>query len=427
MSATDQFNQIVRELSDQLNKLQSPVRILDSVNWPASVRDNFFRQGENALPEVTQDMYRSKSLGYDPLSLQGDFFTLEREISRKLGRLNPVGSLLLRSCREFRTVLRMIEARGSKDFHSYSTELYGGVHDVFHANEPSLAELGIMLEKVLEGMDHDSLTEEPKQYNAQQAVEILGDKLRQSMPNVPVNVVVSDGIVSDAAAGSDTIKLNSEASFSMRELEILEVHEGWVHLGTTFNGASQPYLTALAKGTPSATVTQEGLAVLTEIITLRSTPERLKKLVNRIRAVTMATEGADFLEIYHYFVSKGVKRNEAFTLTSRAFRGSTPDGLPFTKDISYLKGFVLVYNFIRVAVQLGKIDRLPILLCGKINLDDFQMYAELQDMGTILPPAFIPPHFSDFRGLAAWLSFGKFIGNLSFNQLEQDYAHLLYS
>ena len=58
------------------------------------------------------------------------------------------------------------------------------------------------------------------------------------MPDVPVKVILSDGIVSDAAAGSDQLKLN-QGKFSHRELEILEVHEGWIHIGTTYNGMQQ--------------------------------------------------------------------------------------------------------------------------------------------------------------------------------------------
>ena len=51
-----------------------------------------------------------------------------------------------------------------------------------------------------------------------------------------VQVKLSDGIVSDAAAGGDYIKLNSHARFSELDLQVLEVHEGWVHVGTTLNG-----------------------------------------------------------------------------------------------------------------------------------------------------------------------------------------------
>lgn len=418
------LNETIRELSNRLIQLQAPIRILDAVNWDSSVRKDFFAHKARRLPAVTEDYYTNRNLGYDPAVMRSEFLALEREVTKRIGQLNPVGTLMRKMCREYRVVLEMLAARGTGDFNAFSTELFGSPQDVFHAGEPNLAELGTMLEGTLAQMSSNLLPENNKELSAEQAVAILSERLKISMPDVPMKVVLSDGIVSDAAAGSDQLKLNQDVTFSQRELDILEVHEGWIHIGTTFNGQSQDYLTFLAKGTPSATITQEGLAVLTEIVTLRSTPDRLRKLVNRIRAVTLATDGADFMEVYRYFKSNDIDQNEAYTLASRAFRGSVPNGLPFTKDLAYIKGFVLVYNLIRVAVQLGRLDRIPILLCGKINIDDFNVYSELMDEGVLKPPKYMPPHFSDFRGLAAWLSFGRFIGNLSFNQLEKDYRHL---
>ena len=55
----------------------------------------------------------------------------------------------------------------------------------------------------------------------------LQAQLNNSMQGVNVNVMLSDGIVSDAAAGSDRIKLNQDVKFLSAKLDILEVHEGW--------------------------------------------------------------------------------------------------------------------------------------------------------------------------------------------------------
>ena len=60
------------------------------------------------------------------------------------------------------------------------------------------------------------------------------------------------------------------ALVGLDDLRLLEVHEGWVHLGTTLNGQSQPVCTFLSKGPPSSTLTQEGLAVLTEVFAFAS-------------------------------------------------------------------------------------------------------------------------------------------------------------
>ncbi|RUO31572.1 flavohemoglobin expression-modulating QEGLA motif protein [Aliidiomarina sedimenti] len=415
-----------RTLSERLVQLQAPIRVLDAINWDRSVREEFFKYKAERLPAINQDTYASRALGFDPKELRHAFSQLQRDIVRQLGQLSPITQLMSRACREYKDVLRMLESRGSSDFHELSVELYGHPDDVFHAGEPSLTELARMLRQPLSGLlSTDALPEEAKDIEAPEAVNRLQRQLDTSMHELQVQVMLSDGIVSDASAGSDRIKLNQGVKFSQRELDILEVHEGWIHVGTTQNGLSQPYLTCLSKGIPSATVTQEGLAVLTEIITLRSTPRRLDKLVRRIDAVAMATQGADFIEVYRQNIGHGMTADEAFTLTQRVFRGSTPDGLPFTKDLAYIKGFVLVYNLIQVAIQRGKIDRLPLLLCGKIAIDDFATLCELHDIGVVADPAYVPPHFKDLRGLATWLSLNRFLGGFSFDQLEHDYRGLI--
>lgn len=417
--------QQVRKLSDRMVELQAPIRVLDAVNWDKEVRQQFFANKAQKLPEVTPEMYQQRDLGFDPRALRHAFSDLEQEISRSIGQLNPMARLMKRMCNEYRQVLRMLESRGTPDFHHYSVELYGHPHDVFHAGDPTLAELAIMLEEPLvQLIDHEVLPDESKDISAEDAVVYLDKVLSQSMPGLNAQVILSDGIVSDAAAGSDYIKLNKDVKFSHRELDLLEAHEGWIHVGTTQNGLAQPYLTCLAKGTPSSTVTQEGLAVLTEIITLRSTPKRLSKLVNRIRAVTLAADGADFIEVYRYLIGKGVSEDDSYTIASRTFRGSLPNGMPFTKDLAYIKGFVLTYNFFRVAVQKGRIDLLQLLLVGKIQLEDFRLITELHEQGIVAGPKFLPPHFQDMRGLVTWLSFGRFIGSLKFDQLEKDYSPL---
>lgn len=415
-----------RRLSDRLVQLQSPIRVLDAINWDRSIREEFFKYKGERLPQVDKAMYQAKNLGFEPSELRGALSQLQRDLVRELGQLSPITQLMSRACREYRDVVRMLESRGTPDFHELSVELYGHPDDVFHAGEPSLSQLAKMLRQPLSGLlSIDALPEEDKNIEAAEAVKRLQSQLDSSMSELEVQVMLSDGIVSDASAGSDRIKLNQGVKFSQRELDILEVHEGWIHVGTTQNGLAQPYLTCLSKGIPSATVTQEGLAVLTEIMTMRSTPRRLDKLVRRIDSVAMAAEGADFIEVYRQNLENGMHEDEAFTLTQRVFRGSTPDGLPFTKDLAYIKGFVLVYNLIQVAIQRGKIERLPLLLCGKIAIDDFATLSELHDTGVVASPAYVPPHFKDLRGLATWLSLNRFLGGFSFDQLERDYRGLI--
>lgn len=416
----------VKALSDRIVKAQQPIRILDAIKWDDGIKQAFLQSGCKTMPAIDADYYRQRPLGFDPSEKKDEFHQIERDLVRKLGQLNPLSVIMRRICREYQDVVYMLEARGTSTFSNISQELYGSSQDVFHVGDPTIADLGSMMESTLQQLlELDFLNEDPKTINAKEAVDILNQRIEEVLPGEGLRAMLSDGIVSDAAAGTDYVKLRADALFNMRDLRVLEVHEIWVHLGTTLNGMEQPYCTFLGKGPPSATVTQEGLAVLMEILTFSSTPNRLMRLINRVRAITLVEEGADFMDIFAFFRAKGLDEEDSYTLSSRVFRGSSSNGMPFTKDLTYIKGFVLTYNFMRLAVNKGKPDRIPLLFCGKTMIEDMKVLVDLVDEGTVTPPRFLPPQFRDLNGLAAWLSFSRFMTSLNFRQLEQDYANIL--
>ena len=416
----------VKNLSDRIVKAQQPIRVLDSLKWDDNIKQQFLKSGCKELPAIDAAYYKNRSLGFDPEEKKREFHEIERDLVRKLGQLNPLSVIMRRICREYQDVVWMLESRGTETFSNISQELYGSSQDVFHVGDPTIAELGSMMEATLSQLVQlDLLSEEPKTIKAADAVDILNEKIESLFPGDGLKAMLSDGIVSDAAAGTNYVKLRADAFFNMRDLRVLEVHEIWVHLGTTLNGMTQPYCTFLGKGPPSATITQEGLAVLMEILTISSTPHRLMTLINRVRAITMVEEGADFLEIFKFFRSKGLDEEDSYTLSTRVFRGSSATGMPFTKDLTYIKGFVLTYNFIRLAVSKGKPDRIPLLFCGKTMIEDMKVLHDLVEEGTVIPPHFLPPQFKDLMGLSAWMSFSRFMTSLNFQQLEQDYSNIL--
>jgi len=427
LNKPESYLNTVRELSQRIVRAQSPIRILDASKWDDEVRDAFFASAFRELPAVDREYYgRNRPLGFDPEEKKAELHEIERDISRQLGQLSPLGSIMRRTCREYQNVVRMLECRGTPSFSRISEELYGGPGDVFHAGDPTVAELGLLLESILTVLlKHSSMQPEPKTIPSAEAVDLLNTRISQVYPDSGIRVIISDGITADAAAGTDYVKLRGDAVFSTEEIDVLEVHEGWVHLGTTLNGMAQPYCTFLSKGPPSATITQEGLAVLSEVISLRSSPGRLFRLMGRVRAVTLASEGADFIEVFNYLREVGLDDEDAYQTAVRVFRGSTPTGGPFTKDITYLKGLVLTVNYIRLAVIKGKLDRIPLLFCGKVVLEDTRSLAGLLEEGLIVPPRFVPPNFSDIKGLAAWMSLSRFLNALTFDQLEADYANIL--
>lgn len=424
----DDYLQIIRSLSDRLVEAQTPIRVLDAVKWDDSIRDGFFAGGFRKLPAVDRAYYESRPLSFDSVAKKQEFQVIERDITRQLGQFNPVGQIMRRMCREYRMVIRMLEARGTADFGLISEELYGAASDAFHAGDPTLADLGLMLSDYLNNIaDRGDLKDEPKNLAASDAVSMLQDRLNRVFGEEEsvIRVFESDGIVADAAAGADYIKIRRDAMFNARDVRALEVHEGLVHVGTTLNGLNQPICTFLAKGPPSSTVTQEGLAILMEVIAFASYPTRLRKLTNRTRAIHMAEQGAHFLEIFDFFRDQGYSAEDSYGNTSRVFRGSTPESMPFTKDLSYLKGFILIYNYIQLAVRKGKLEQIPLLFCGKTTLEDMRILRQLVDQGVVVPPKYLPEQFRDLNALSAWMCFSNFLNHLSLDRIEADYANIL--
>lgn len=419
---------IIQELSQRLVEAQRKIRILDSIKWVDSVKQDFFKNKARQLPKVDKSYYEAKPLPYTLREKREEFRLILRDAHNQLGQYSPVTRLLKRQCEEYIRAIEMLVARGTPAFCEIAMELYGSPDDAFYSGGPRLSELGTLLFDVLTNLDVQLQSDaDLKRHTPYEAQEILQSRLGPFFEHHPgkVTVVVSDEMVADASAGADSIKLSQQAMFSDRDLKYLEVHEGWVHLGTTLNGAMQPNCFFLSKGSPSSSVLQEGLAVITEIVTFSSYPGRVRKITNRVIALEKVRQGADFLDIYRYFIDCGLSEDDSYNHAVRIFRGSTPQGGPFTKDLSYAKGFVLIYNFIRFAISQHRIDAIPLLFAGKLVLDDVPLLRELRDQDILTAPVYLPLPFRDLAALSAWMSFSLFLNKFNLGEIQKKLNFLL--
>ena len=393
------YERTVRELSDRLVAAQKPIRVLDAVKWDDSVERSFFASRARELPRVNPDYYAARPLPFDAPAKQSEISAIERDARRQLGKNDPAGNLLLGKCQQYRNVVRLLSARGTRSFGHLSRDLYGT--SLRKRGEPdAVGGLGGALERLLDGCECKG---DPS-FDSGEAVRELSDRLAAYFGEPVVQVKLSDGIVADAAAGSDYLKLRRNARFTACDVRLLEVHEGWVHLGTTINGQRQPVLSCLSKGPPSATRTQEGLAVLTEFLAGASHPGRWRRLLLRFRGLALAEQGADFLQVYRFFLDGGAAPPEAYHQAVRIFRGSVPTGGgPFTKDVCYGRGLLQVLAFVRQALEQGQWDSVQLLFCGKTALEDLPALAELLEAGLLVPPQHLPPPFRDPYTLAEGL------------------------
>ena len=428
-SGDEDYRNVIHELSERVVVAQKPIRILDALKWDHETFESFFRHRCKKLPLINAEYYQRKNpLQFDAQDKIEEFHQIERDIRRRLGQYSGVGSIMQRMCREYISVVEMLLARGGSRFTEISQELYGSSRDAFHVGAPTLLDLAESVTTTLANIRNQVETSaDEDKFTSEETVAMLGEKFREyfhEAEHVP-RVMLGDGILADAAAGADRLRIQKDRLFSEREIRLLEIHEGWVHLGTTLNGMLQPVCTFLGKGPPSSTITQEGLAIITEVFTFSSWPGRVKRLTNRIVAVNMAEEGANFLDVYHFYRDQGLDETDSYNCAARVFRGSTPDGGPFTKDLCYSKGFVLIYNYVRLAVQRGLVSNIPLLFAGKTTLEDLHIISDLTEEGIVVPPRYMPPQFRDIAALSAWMCYSLFLNRLDLQRLATDFRATL--
>ena len=99
-------------------------------------------------------------------------------------------------------------------------------------------------------------------------------------------------------------------------------------------------------------------------------------------------------------------------------------GSCFTKDLSYVKGFVETVNFIRSAILSDKPEMLPMLFVGKVALDDVPVLHHYQQAGFIEAPRYLPPMFRDLNGLYVWFGFSSGMSLLDLARIQEHFKAL---
>jgi len=425
-NSTVGYRERVKRLSDRLIALQQPIRILDAIKWPAGVDKQFLARDGKELPVLAPDYYQQHRPEYQPEALYKEFVALRNDVKRQLGRGDGLGRIMQQTINQYLLVIEMLRSRGTDQFGRFSAELYGSASDHMRGDRKTLRQLGEKLCEIfsLPAAEHLSRPYD-NDISAESAVGILQSRLGSFFQPGDIRVILSDGIVSDAAAGGDYIKINQDAEFTEFDLQVLEVHEGWVHVGTTLNGRSQRWATWLSVGSPRVTACQEGLAVLMETLTFRSYPARALKVSDRVVAVDMAEQGADFIQVYRHFRDRGMDERGAYRITQRVFRGGTlTGGSVFTKDLSYLRGFVENVNFIRSSIRSGVPEILPMLFVGKVTLDDIPILYEHYLEGTIAGPHYVPNMFRDLNGLYVWFGFSSGMSVIDMARVQSHFQKL---
>ncbi|MEK6706112.1 MAG: flavohemoglobin expression-modulating QEGLA motif protein [Bdellovibrionota bacterium] len=420
------YKEKIKRLSQRIVEVQRPIRILDAIKWQPDIEQQLRKSKFKQMPEVDEEYYSNIDLGFNSDQKLAELQDLINDIEATLGQEDPLGQLLKTTAEEYVEVIKMLLARGTKQFWEHSRKLYGSPKDKFFDEKNTIFSLSQLLYSILSGIDEKTLgVDYPEDLDAENVVTMLNQRYESYFSGTDVEARISDGILADASAGGDVVKIKQGAMFSSRDVDILEVHEGWVHVGTTQNGNNQHVAKWLAKGPPRCSATQEGLAVIVEILTFRSYPRRARQINDRILGIDKAEDGANLLDVIEFYRTEGYSENECVANASRIFRGGViGGGAPFTKDISYCRGFIENYNFMRAAIRAGVPHLIPFLFTGKLNVNDVPLIYQKYKEGIVDPPKYLPHHFKDLNGVAVWMAFSSYLNLVDLKKIQEHYDKL---
>jgi uncharacterized protein (TIGR02421 family) len=397
-------------LDARMAKAARGVRLLGLASWPAGVQQAFlagWARGNPALPVHAYPRH--------------DFGDARREfeaIAAAADPAHPLGAYLVESARDWGLAAELLEHLGTARVTQLSVALFGKPDHVLPGGATTRQAANHFI-AIADELDHELLS--PAEQVAISATSLqlqLQAQLDDYFDGRVIEVVLDPDLIAKAAAGPTRIRLRAGAAFSDYDRQQLLQHEAFVHSLTGLNGQQQPVLPSLALSSPRTTATQEGLATFAEQITGSIDIERMKRVSLRIEAVAMALEGADFLQVFRYFLDAGQDQVESFTSAARVFRGvPVTGGAAFTKDTVYLRGLIGVHTFFRWALKHRRLRLCRLLFAGKMTLADVQRFAPLFDDGTLREPRWLPQWVQRANGLAGMLAFSLFANRIRLEQI----------
>ncbi|MCG6939270.1 MAG: flavohemoglobin expression-modulating QEGLA motif protein [Gammaproteobacteria bacterium] len=392
----------VTEQDALLVQTVQPIKILGALSWPAGVETKFlesWRAGKPELPVV--------HLEQQDYSKQVEVLNY---IQTHCDRSHPLDNLIYKTARSYSSAARMLGAIGTPDFTRYSIELYGKPNDVYKTQDwTALDAADFFLRKTDELLGGYVVPPTV----ADIPVEVFAERLQKSIDDFfvddKVSVIIDAGLSARAIAGSSRVRLRAGAMFSELDLNQLLEHEAHIHAATMHNGKRQRNLQILSLGAPRTTRAQEGIAVMAELLTLALDIVRLRRIALRVKAIAMALDGADFIDIFKSFLEAGQTEEESYQSTVRCFRGGdVKGGSVFTKDTVYLKGLMEVHAFLAVAIHDNRPELVNALFAGRMSLGDVVELASYFETGFLVGAHYIPHWASDLRTLASVLACNAF-------------------
>lgn len=389
-------------LNEKLDEAASKVRILRNISWPLKVKEEFFSNNCEKLPEVSYPEF-----DHEPV------LAIIKEIESMTGESDPVDQWARSIAHKVKHSALMLANRGTHEFFVHSRELYGDPTQRLEDSDMNTLDLAKHFDKMFDHVQDLDLGEPPEMCVLASALASdMEHAVNDMFGDLAPEVVMDPDLASKAIAGRRRIRIRPSACFTDKDINQLIEHEAAIHVATSINGKQQPYLSILGEAHAGTTKTQEGLAVFAEYITGFIDLDRVMRLTDRVIASQLAIEGGSFIDVYRFYLERTDSPESAFDCARRVMRGGViSGGAPFTKDIVYLDGFLRVHAYLRKCMIQGNLKDLDLLFTGKLDIGDIPVLSHFEDLGLIEKPIFKPSWMKDKRFLVTHLAYSSFLAD----------------
>ena len=401
-------------LDRRLVEAAKPIKVLSHLAWPARAYHEFVRAWKAGCPGLPAVENPKLDFAENAREL--------RDIADACDASHPVGRYVRDTAESYVTAARMLESAGTPDFTRFSAELYGRPGDGFGvAGLTNLDAAQHFIHASQELTAHSSRRDEDVRLTPESVAETLRRQVAPFFKGHPYEVTVEADLASRAAAGARRLRLRGHTSFHPADIGQLLQHEAFVHSATMLNGREQPHLKSLGLGAPRTTMTQEGLATFAELITTTIDLSRLRRIALRVEAIHRALEGADFIEVFRFYLDAGQNLDDSYHSTMRVFRGGDTRGrVVFTRDVIYVQGLVFTHTFLRKAIEAGRVDYPSFLFAGRMTWGDLLALAPFFHSGFLAGPLHQPEWAANRLCLAANLTWSVFANRIHLGDIRLD-------
>ncbi len=368
---------------------------------------------------------------------------IARDIERTLGESDAIGQIMLATALEYRDVVRMLAARGTPAFYEWSRKLYGSPKDKFPDGRSTVRDLGQLLYGLLTNVDEWSdgslgrglrlvrpagrtFRSSTRDLDATEAARRLGERLARFFGDTRVSVEADDGILADAAAGSDYVKVRNGAKFSAARHRHPRGARG---LGARRHVAQRP-------GAARGQVAREGAAAdggragraggaardvhVPHVPAARATAQRSRprgrqgrgrrELPRRVRVVP----------------DRGLRRRGVLPQHAPRLprRGARAAARPSRRTPATARASSSTTRSSAAPSSTTASTSFPFSSWARSPTRTCRSSRVASRTGWSSPPRYLPPMFRDLNGLAIWMAYSTFFSQLGGDAIADHYARV---